>query len=116
MVLGLGFLFFFNHPDNPLNFVYKTMFILVLANIVHYYTVPHLTATTALKQLDTEFEISFSFSESAIHTNILVRYTANLHAGHHQYLDVPVRYCDHYRIRGRISVRTQHGDCRCRSP
>ena len=32
------------------------MFILVLANIVHYYTVPHLTATTALKQLDVEFE------------------------------------------------------------
>ena len=56
MVLGLGFLFFFNNPDNPLNFIYKTMFILVLANIVHYYTVPHLTATTALKQLDTEFE------------------------------------------------------------
>lgn len=56
MVLGLGFLFFFNDPANPLNFIYKTMFILVLANIVHYYTVPHLTATTALKQLDVEFE------------------------------------------------------------
>ena len=56
MVLGLAYLFFFNAPSNPLNFVYKTMFILVLANIVHYYTVPHLTATTALKQLDVEFE------------------------------------------------------------
>ena len=56
MVLGLGYLFFFNDPANPLNFVYKTMAILVLANIVHYYTVPHLTAVTALKQLDDEFE------------------------------------------------------------
>ena len=56
MVLGLAYLFFFNDPANPLNFVYKTMAILVLANIVHYYTVPHLTATTALKQLDVEFE------------------------------------------------------------
>ncbi len=56
MVLGLGYLFFFNDPNNPLNFVYKTMAILVLANIVHYYTVPHLTAVTALKQLDREFE------------------------------------------------------------
>ena len=56
MVLGLAYLFFFNDPANPLNFIYKTMAILVLANIVHYYTVPHLTATTALKQLDVEFE------------------------------------------------------------
>lgn len=56
MVLGLAYLFFFNDPLNPLNFIYKTMIILVLANIVHYYTVPHLTATTALKQLDVEFE------------------------------------------------------------
>ena len=56
MVLGLGYLFFFNAPSNPLNFIYHTMAILVLANIVHYYTVPHLTATTALKQLDVEFE------------------------------------------------------------
>ncbi len=56
MVLGLGYLFFFNDPANPLNFIYKTMAILVLANIVHYYTVPHLTAVTALKQLDDEFE------------------------------------------------------------
>ena len=56
MVLGLGYLFYFNAPSNPLHFIYHTMAILVLANIVHYYTVPHLTATTALKQLDVEFE------------------------------------------------------------
>ena len=56
MVLGLGYLFYFNAPENPMHFIYHTMAILVLANIVHYYTVPHLTATTALKQLDVEFE------------------------------------------------------------
>ncbi len=32
------------------------MAILVICTITHYYTVPHLTALTALKQLDSEFE------------------------------------------------------------
>jgi iron(III) transport system permease protein len=56
MVLGLGYIFFFNHPDNPLNGLYHTMAILVLVTIVHYYTSSHLTAVTALKALDDEFE------------------------------------------------------------
>ncbi|MFQ5775125.1 MAG: putative 2-aminoethylphosphonate ABC transporter permease subunit [Kiloniellaceae bacterium] len=61
MVLGLAYIFFFNDPEfffgyNPLIFLYHTMGILVICTIVHYYTVPHLTALTALKQLDAEFE------------------------------------------------------------
>ncbi len=56
MVLGLGYILFFNHPDNPLHFIYQTMTILVLATVVHYYTSSHLTAVTALKALDNEFE------------------------------------------------------------
>ncbi|MDE0728657.1 MAG: putative 2-aminoethylphosphonate ABC transporter permease subunit, partial [Alphaproteobacteria bacterium] len=51
MVLGLAYIFFFNHPDNPLHFIYGTMTILVVATIVHFYTVSHLTATTALQQM-----------------------------------------------------------------
>jgi iron(III) transport system permease protein len=56
IVLGLGYVFFFNAPNNPLGFVYYTMTILVICSIAHYYTVPHLTAVTALKQVDHEFE------------------------------------------------------------
>ncbi|UCH76119.1 MAG: putative 2-aminoethylphosphonate ABC transporter permease subunit [Rhodospirillales bacterium] len=56
MVLGLAYIFFFNHPDNPLGFIYGTMAILVLCTITHFYTVSHLTAATALKQMDPEFE------------------------------------------------------------
>ncbi|HKE39141.1 MAG TPA: putative 2-aminoethylphosphonate ABC transporter permease subunit [Casimicrobiaceae bacterium] len=56
MVLGLGYIFFFNHPDNPLNFLYHGMAILVVSTIIHYYTSSHLTAVTALKALDNEFE------------------------------------------------------------
>ncbi|MFO1306649.1 MAG: putative 2-aminoethylphosphonate ABC transporter permease subunit [Burkholderiales bacterium] len=56
MVLGLGYILFFNHPDNPLHDLYRTMTILVLSTIIHYYTSSHLTAVTALKALDGEFE------------------------------------------------------------
>ena len=56
LVLGLGFIFFFNHPANPLNGIYHTMAILVISTIVHYYSSSHLTALTALKQIDNEFE------------------------------------------------------------
>ena len=56
MVLGLGYIFFFVVADNPLHFLYGTMAILVINTVVHYYTSSHLTAVTALKQIDNEFE------------------------------------------------------------
>ncbi len=56
MVLGLAYIFFFNNPDNPLHVIYGTMTILVVSTITHFYTVAHLTAVTALKQIDGEFE------------------------------------------------------------
>ncbi|MDA0305691.1 MAG: putative 2-aminoethylphosphonate ABC transporter permease subunit [Proteobacteria bacterium] len=56
LVLGLAYIFFFNHPDNPLGFLYHTMPILVICTVTHFYTVSHLTAVTALKQMDPEFE------------------------------------------------------------
>ncbi|MCR8643076.1 putative 2-aminoethylphosphonate ABC transporter permease subunit [Paenibacillus sp. N1-5-1-14] len=57
MVIGLAYIFFFNNPDNPLHAIYGTAIIIVLANIVHFYSVPFITATTALKKLDKEFEL-----------------------------------------------------------
>jgi iron(III) transport system permease protein len=56
LVLGLAYIFFFNAPANPLNALYRTMTILVINTIVHFYTVGHLTALTALRQMDPEFE------------------------------------------------------------
>ncbi|HZO39212.1 MAG TPA: putative 2-aminoethylphosphonate ABC transporter permease subunit [Methylomirabilota bacterium] len=56
MVLGLAYIFFFNAPSNPLNVLYRTMTILVINTVVHFYTVGHLTALTALRQMDPEFE------------------------------------------------------------
>ena len=65
LVIGLAYIFFFNAPGwhlagiyfaNPLQFLYASMGILVLSNIIHFYSVSFLTATTALKQMDIEFE------------------------------------------------------------
>jgi iron(III) transport system permease protein len=56
LVLGLGYVFFFNAPWNPLNFLYGTLLVLVVNTTTHFYTVAHITALTALKQIDPEFE------------------------------------------------------------
>ncbi len=56
LVLGLGYIFFFNEPGNPLNGLYHTVTLLTLCTIVHFYTTGHLTAVTALKSIDGEFE------------------------------------------------------------
>lgn len=56
LVLGLGYILFFNHPGNPLNVLYHTMAILVASTVMHYYSSSHLTAVTALKAIDDEFE------------------------------------------------------------
>jgi iron(III) transport system permease protein len=57
LVLGLAYLLFVNNPNNPLGFLYGTMTILVISSITHLYTVPHLTALTALKSLSKEIEM-----------------------------------------------------------
>ncbi|WP_293797611.1 putative 2-aminoethylphosphonate ABC transporter permease subunit [uncultured Bosea sp.] len=56
LVLGLGYVFFYNAGWNPLGFLYGTLTILVINTIAHFYTVGHITALTSLKQLDGEFE------------------------------------------------------------
>lgn len=65
LVIGLSYIFFFNAKGwslfgvfipNPFGFIYATMGILVISNIIHFFSVSFLTATTALKQLDKEFE------------------------------------------------------------
>ncbi len=67
LVIGISYIFFFNRPSfdvpllgtsipNPFNFLYGTIWIMVLSNIIHFYTVSFLTSTSALRQLDKEFE------------------------------------------------------------
>lgn len=56
LVLGIAYILFFNQQSNPLNVLYGTMIILVISTIVHYYTVPHLTLTNAIKQIPLQLD------------------------------------------------------------
>ena len=56
LVLGLAYVFFFNARWNPLNVLYGTLLLLAINTVAHVYTTAHVTALTALKQLDAEFE------------------------------------------------------------
>jgi iron(III) transport system permease protein len=56
LTLGLAYVFFYNNPNNPLSFVYGTIWVLVLSCIFHFYTASHITAVAALKQMDRGFE------------------------------------------------------------
>jgi iron(III) transport system permease protein len=56
LVLGLGYVFFINARWNPLGALYGTILLLAINSIVHFYTTAHVTAVTALKQIDNEFE------------------------------------------------------------
>ena len=56
LVLGLGYVFFINAKGSPFGWLYGTLAVLVINTIAHFYTVGHITATTALKQIDNEFE------------------------------------------------------------
>jgi iron(III) transport system permease protein len=56
LVLGLGYVFFINAKWNPLGVLYGTIALLAINCIAHFYTTAHITALTALKQIDSEFE------------------------------------------------------------
>jgi iron(III) transport system permease protein len=57
LVLGVGYIFFFNSPSNPLRGLYGGMTILVICCVAHFFSVAHLASLSALRQLDREFEL-----------------------------------------------------------
>lgn len=56
LAMGLAYIFFFNAPWNPLNFLYGGFAILVLNTVMRQWPVCHITATTTLTAIDREFE------------------------------------------------------------
>jgi iron(III) transport system permease protein len=95
MVLGLGYILFFNNPANPLNGIYGTLTILVLSTVVHYYTSSHLTAVTALKALDNEFEsvsasLKVPFYKTFIRVTVPVCLPAILDIGRYLFVNAMV--------------------------
>ncbi len=107
LVLGICYIFFFNAPSNPFNFIVGTMGILVLSTIVHFYTVSHLTAVTALKQIDPEFESVSASLKVPFYQTFCARHRAGLHADHPRYRALSVRQRDDHGIGGRLPVLLQ---------
>ena len=56
LVLGIGYILFFNMADNPLNSLYHTMTILVICTIIHFFSTSFISTGSALKNIDGEFE------------------------------------------------------------
>lgn len=56
LVIGISYIVFFNNPNNPFNFLYGTVAIVVIGNIVHFYSVPFISSTSNLKKLSNNFE------------------------------------------------------------
>ncbi|MGL5379563.1 ABC transporter permease subunit, partial [Clostridium sp.] len=67
LVLGISYVFFFNTPEfnfgnkvyvlNYFNVLYGSMFLMVFCNIVHFYSVTFITATSAIKKVDKELDL-----------------------------------------------------------
>jgi iron(III) transport system permease protein len=62
LALGLSYALFFNDPANPFHFIYATVWVLLIANVIHFFTVPHLTSISALKALDPDYESAAKMS------------------------------------------------------
>jgi iron(III) transport system permease protein len=71
VVLGLSYILFFNHPSNPLRFLYNTRALLIICTITHFYTVAHIIALTALKQMDAAFEAVSASLKQPFYTLLL---------------------------------------------
>jgi iron(III) transport system permease protein len=68
LALGLAYVLFFDDPANPLHFIYATAGVLLVANIVHFFTVPHLTSISAIRALDPDYEAAAKMSGRGLFT------------------------------------------------
>lgn len=94
MVIGLAYIMFFNKPyfditfleiriTNSFNVIYQTIWIMVIANIVHMFSATYITASTALKKLDKEYEnvadsMNIPFYKVFFHVSLPMSITAVL--------------------------------------
>lgn len=56
LILGIGYIIFFNDPDNPLNWIYNSFIILVAINVTHYFSVGYVALGRAVASLDPNME------------------------------------------------------------
>lgn len=71
IVLGIGFIYLYK----KITFIYKTMLILVLVNIIHFFSSPYLLAKNALMKLNLNYEdvgATLGVSRLRIFANVLL--------------------------------------------
>lgn len=56
MVLGIGYIFVFNNPANPLTFLYGSLLLLSICTTYHFHAQGFLTAMTSFKQVSAIFD------------------------------------------------------------
>lgn len=54
--IGLAYIIFFNNKENLFNFIYGTFTILILVNIIHFFSVPFLNILGVMKKINNTFE------------------------------------------------------------
>ena len=108
LVLGLGYVFFVNAAWNPLNIFYGTLVLLAVNSIAHFYTIAHITAVTALKQIDHEFEVGVGVAEGAGLAHLRARHRADLHAGDPRHRRLHVRQCADDGVGRDLPLRRRH--------
>ena len=70
------------------------MAILVICTVAHFYSVAHLTAVTALKQIDPEFETVVGLAARAVLHDLREGHAAGLPAGAARHRHLPLRQRD----------------------
>ncbi len=116
MVLGLGYIFFFNHPDNPLNGLYHGMTILVVVDdhsLLHVQP-PHRRHGAEIA--GQRIRSGVGVAQGAFLQDIFPRHRSRLPAGdpRHRALSVHQRHGDH--IRRGVSLRAGHAARVARHP
>ncbi len=85
LVLGIAYVLFFNKLEfnfmdtiyikNLFNGLYGTLLIMVICNIVHFFSVAFITATTAIKKVDKELDMvakSMGINSASILKNVTI--------------------------------------------
>ena len=80
MVLGIGYILFFNNPDNPLAFLYGTMAILVLSTIVHFYSSQPPDRGDRAEGARQRVRVGVGIAQGAVLQDVLARHGAGVPA------------------------------------
>ena len=90
------------------NVFYATLTILVVNTITHFFTVSHITALTALKQIDREFEAVSALAQGAVLEHLSAGDGADLPASDPRHRRLSLHQCHDDGVRRDLPLRRAH--------